>query len=134
MDFKKILVNYLTSFVIVIKKFFALIFSPYKTMRKISLEKDYGQLIIIAGLIFLYFKFIYYLRDKTYPATLIFLFFLFNFLLTVSFFYLVSRFFNSNLTSFSLLTSTILQSSNKQTFKPFNILSLFNKHFTSPFS
>jgi len=71
-------------------------------MRKISLEKDYYQLLIISGLVFLYFKFIYFLRDKPYPATLIFLFFLFNFLLTTSFFYLINKFFNSkkNETSF----------------------------------
>lgn len=96
MDFKNFLANCLTAFVIVIKRFFLLIFYPYKTMRKISLEKDYYQLLIITGLIFLYFKFIYFLRDKTYPATLVFLFFLFNFLLTVSFFYLLNKFFSSN--------------------------------------
>jgi len=91
MDFKIFLVNCLTAFVIVVKRFFLLIFYPYKTMRKISLEKDYYQLLIITGLIFLYFKFIYFLRDKTYPATLVFLFFIFNFLLTVSFFYLLNK-------------------------------------------
>lgn len=60
-------------------------------MRKISLEKDYYQLLVIAGLIFLYFKFIYFIRVKTYPATLVFLFFIFNFLLTISFFYLLNK-------------------------------------------
>lgn len=96
MDFKNFLVNCLTAFVIVVKRFFLLIFYPYKTMRKISLEKDYYQLLIITGLIFLYFKFVYFLRDKPYPATLVFLFFIFNFLLTVSFFYLFNKFFNSD--------------------------------------
>lgn len=66
-------------------------------MRRISLEKDYYQLLIITGLIFIYFKFIYYLREKTYPATLIFIFFLLNFLFTVFFFYL----FNKKKSSFS---------------------------------
>ena len=61
-------------------------------MRKISSEKDYYQLFIIASLIFLYFKFIYFLRDKPYPATLIFVFFIFNFLISVTFFYLLSKF------------------------------------------
>lgn len=91
MDFKNFLVNCLTAFVIVVKRFFLLIFYPYKTMRKISLEKDYYQLLIITGLVFLYFKFIYFLRDKPYPATLIFLIFLFNFFLTVFFFYFLSK-------------------------------------------
>lgn len=65
-------------------------------MRKISLERDYFQLAIIFGLVFLYFKFIYFLRDKSYPAALIFLFFLFNFSLTVSFFYFLSKNFEKD--------------------------------------
>jgi hypothetical protein len=89
-------IDLITSFVLVIRNFFLLIFYPYKTMRKISLEKDYYQLFIIAGLVFLYFKFVYFLREKTYPATLIFIFFLFSFSLTIFFFYLVNRFFGSN--------------------------------------
>jgi len=105
MDFKNFLVNCLTAFVIVIKRFFLLILYPYKIMRKISLEKDHYQLLIITGLVFLYFKFIYFLRDKPYPATLVFFLFLFNFLLTVSFFYLFNKFFysdqNKKETSFS---------------------------------
>jgi len=96
MDFKAFLVNCLTAFVIVIKRLFLLIIFPYKTMRKISFEKDYYQLLVIAGLIFLYFKFIYFLREKTYPATLVFLFFILNFILTVSFFYFINKFFSSN--------------------------------------
>lgn len=64
-------------------------------MRKISLEKDKYQPLFIIVLVFLYFKFIYFLRDKSYPATLIFLFFLFNFLLTVSFFYFMNKLFDS---------------------------------------
>ena len=96
MDFKTFLVNCLTALVIVVKRFFLLIFYPYKTMRKISLEKDYYQLLIITGLIFLYFKFIYFLRDVTYPATIIFFFFIFNFLLSVTFFYLLNKFISFN--------------------------------------
>lgn len=66
-------------------------------MRKISLENDHYQPLIITGLIFLYFKFIYFLRDKPYPATLIFLIFLFNFFLTVFFFYFLSKIFEKKL-------------------------------------
>ncbi len=65
-------------------------------MRRISEEKDNYQPTIIIGIIFLYFKFIYYLRDKIYPATLIYLLFIINFLLTVSFFYLLSKLFRQN--------------------------------------
>ena len=84
--------DFITSLVLVIRNFILLIFYPYKTMRKISLEKDYYQLIIIACLVFLYFKFIYFLRDQPYPATLIFIIFIFNFFLTVFFFYFLSKF------------------------------------------
>lgn len=89
-------INLITSLVLVVRNFILLIVYPYRTMRKISLEKDYYQPLIISVLVFLYFKFIYFLRDKPYPATLIFTIFLANFLLTVSFFYLLNKFFSSN--------------------------------------
>ncbi|MFA6532735.1 MAG: hypothetical protein WCT22_01930 [Patescibacteria group bacterium] len=96
MDFKKILVNLLSSFLLIFNRFVGLILNPYKTMRKINLEKDYYQPAIIIGIIFLYFKFVYYLRDKVYPATLIYLLFIINFLLTILFFYFLSRIFSKN--------------------------------------
>jgi len=96
MDFKKILVNFLASFFVLLKRFILLIISPYKTMRKISYEKDYYQPIIIISLVFIYFKFIYYLRDKIYPATLIYFLFIINVLLTIIFFYLLSKLFSKN--------------------------------------
>lgn len=65
-------------------------------MRKISLDKDYSQPVIIIGLIFIYFKFIYYLREKTYPASLIYFSFVINFLLTIVFFYLLSKLFSKS--------------------------------------
>lgn len=108
-------IDFITSLVLVIRNFILLIFYPYKTMRKISFEKDYYQLLIISGLVFLYFKFIYFLRDKPYPATLIFLIFLFNFFLTVFFFYFLSKVFEKRLNwksfvftlSYSLLPTLI---------------------------
>ncbi|EKE14257.1 MAG: hypothetical protein ACD_12C00603G0002 [uncultured bacterium] len=96
MDFKKILVDFLTSFLIVCNRFIGLILDPYKTMRKISLEKDYWQPGIIIGLIFIYFKFIYYLREKMYPATFIYGSFIINFLLTIIFFYFLAKLFSKN--------------------------------------
>jgi len=86
----------ITSFVLIVRYLILLIFSPYKTMRKISMEKDYYQPVIIIGIIFIYFKFIYYLRDKIYPATLVYILFIINFLLTVAFFYLLSKLFAKN--------------------------------------
>ena len=96
MDFKKILVNCLSSFLIVINRFIGLIFNPYKTMRRVSEEKDYYQPAFITGIIFIYFKFVYYLRDKIYPATLIYFLFIINVLLTIIFFYLLSKLFSKN--------------------------------------
>jgi len=97
MDFKKISVNGLSSFLIVINRCAGLIFNPYKTMRRISEEKDVYQPALIIGIIFIYFKFIYYLRDKIYPATIVYILFIFNFVLTVYFFYFLSRLFNKNI-------------------------------------
>lgn len=95
MDFKRFLINFLSSLLIVFKRSVGLISDPYTTMRKISAEKDNYQLLIIAGLIFVYFKFIYFLRDKVYPATFIYLIFILDFLMMVGFFYLMSKFIGS---------------------------------------
>jgi len=94
MVFKKeqILVNFITSSILVFRNFFFLIFYPYKTMRKISLEKDYWQILIIFFLVFLYFKLSYFLKDKPYPASFTFFTFLVNFFLTAGFFYFLSKF------------------------------------------
>lgn len=85
------LVGLITALILVVRNFFLLIFFPYKTMRKISKEDDYYQLAIIFFLVFVYFKFVYYLRNNFYPATFIFLAFLVNLFLTTGFFYLISR-------------------------------------------
>lgn len=85
------IVKLITAFILVIRNFVFLIFSPYKTIRKISAEDDYYQLGIIFCLVFIYFKFIYYLRSDPYPATFVFIIFLINFLLTTGFFYLASK-------------------------------------------
>lgn len=65
-------------------------------MRRISLEKDYYQPIIIFALIFLYFKFASSLRKNIYPTTIIYFFFIFNFFLSILFFYLISRLLGKN--------------------------------------
>jgi hypothetical protein len=85
------IIKIITAFILVIRNFIYLIFSPYKTIRKISSEDDYYQIGIIFFLVFVYFKFIYYLRTDPHPATFVFLIFLINFLLTTGFFYLVSK-------------------------------------------
>lgn|GEM_PF-728528 len=96
--------DFLTSFLTVIRNYFLLIIFPYKTVRKISFSDDRNQLLIIFGLIFLYFKFIYYLRGKPYPATLLFFIFIINFTVTISFFYWLSK--SSNKILFSSFVFT----------------------------
>ena len=66
-------------------------------MRKISQENDYWQIALIFFFVFLYFKFIYYLRPNPYPATFIFIIFILNFCLTVLFFYLLNSRVNRNI-------------------------------------
>ena len=81
----------LSSLILVVKNFFLLIIFPYRTMRRLSRESDYGQVFILFLIIFLYFKCAYFLRDKPYPATYTFLVFFLHFSLTVAFFYGLSR-------------------------------------------
>jgi len=66
-------------------------------MRKIAEGKDYWQIGIIFSLVFIYFKFAYFLRDKPYPATFIFFVFLLHFFLSVFFFYFLSSIAKKNL-------------------------------------
>lgn len=47
--------SFLASLIIVLRRFIRLIFTPYKTMRSISLEADNVQLYILFFLVFLYF-------------------------------------------------------------------------------
>lgn len=91
-----LLISFFTSLILIVRNFVFLIFSPYKTLRKISFEKDYYQPLTIFIGVFLYFKFVYFLRDKPYPATFIFLIFVINFFLTIIFFYFLTRFFDSD--------------------------------------
>jgi len=101
----RLIINLLIDLILVIKNFFLLIFLPYKTIRKVCLKKDYYQIGFIFLLVFVYFKFIYYLRDKPYPASLIFIIFLINFFLTSGFFYWLSWLFNKKIKYSSFLST-----------------------------
>jgi len=92
--FKDILI----SLILVLRNFFRLIFYPYATMRKIAQEKDWWQIIIIYGLVYLYFIFANIVRKKTlYPLIISsssfvsFVFFLLTFFLMVGFFCLFGK-------------------------------------------
>lgn len=102
MDFNKYFFNFFASFTIVLRRFFYLLFSPYKTMRKIALDKDKSQVFIILGFVLLYFYasgmfkeniFIYYLA------------FLFNFSFTILFFYILAKFFKKDIALSSFITT-----------------------------
>lgn len=85
---------------IVLRRFFYLLFSPYKTMRKIALEKDKTQIYIIIGiiLIFFYVSSLY----KEHTITYYFAFF-FSFAVTILYFFTVSRLFRKDITLISLI-------------------------------
>lgn len=90
MDFNTILIDFLTSLIIVFKRLILLIFTPYKTIRKISQEDDYLQIGIIFSLIFLYFFGVDKIRKLTVSPFLIFFIFIINFAFTVLFFHTAS--------------------------------------------
>lgn len=74
--------SFVASFLIVLNRFAGLILTPYQTMRKIGIDRDFGQLGIILFLVFLYFF-------ATEPPR--YLIFLLNFALTSGFFYGMGR-------------------------------------------
>ncbi len=94
MDFKTALSNFFASSLIVFRRFFNLIFVPYKAMRKISLEEDYKQPFIIFFVIFLYFQIANKIRAYTISPILTFLVFLLNFFLMTLFFYFLGKVLN----------------------------------------
>lgn len=100
---EELIINLISSFLLVVRNFFLLIFYPYKTMRKLSLNFDYYQLAIIFLAVFSYFKWAYFLKDKPYPATVTFIVFLINFFITVLFFYFLGKIFEKQASLSSLI-------------------------------
>jgi len=91
------LVNLFDSILIVFRRVRLLIFYPYKTMRKISLEKDMVQVGVILFISFLYFMFAYKIRNGIFFGILAFFIFIMLFLITTLFFYWSTKRFNNNL-------------------------------------
>jgi len=96
MDFKAIIADFTSSFIIVAQRFLLLIFFPYQTMRKISRENDYNQVAIIFIIVGLYFYISGSIRTIISPF-IAFLSFMLNFLFTVVFFYLFSLLFQKKI-------------------------------------
>ncbi len=96
MDFKQYAIELTASFLFVVQRFILLIFSPYRTMRKISQERDYGQILILLFFALLYFQVASKAKQLFLPSILPPLIFLVHFSLTIFFFYGMSSLYNSS--------------------------------------
>jgi len=103
MDFKNFLLDFVSSSVIIFRRYLNLIFTPYKTMRKISLEKDLMQVYIILGSIVLYFSFRSFWIKLQFPSFLYILIFILDFAFTILFFYLIGSLFSKETSPRSLI-------------------------------
>lgn len=91
MDFKLILSSLLASIFLVIQRIILLAISPYKTMRKISEETDYMQIVVIFSIIFIYFFSADRFRPYDYEPGILFLLTIFHYGATVLFFYMAAN-------------------------------------------
>ena len=89
MDFK-LVSSFLASLFLVIQRIIMLAISPYKTMRKISEETDYTQIVIIFIGIFIYFFSANKFRPYDYEPGILFLLTIFHYGATVLFFYMAA--------------------------------------------
>ncbi|PIS15938.1 hypothetical protein COT62_01085 [Candidatus Roizmanbacteria bacterium CG09_land_8_20_14_0_10_41_9] len=87
MDSKTFKEDFLVSLFLVIRRSIQLIVSPYRTMRKISQETDFLQILIIFFFIFVYFLFVALIRNSPIHSIVNMGIFLFQFGVTVLFFY-----------------------------------------------
>lgn len=86
------------SLLIVLRRILLLIFYPYTTMRRISLEKDKSQIGIIMLISFLYFMFAYKIRHGLIFGMVAFGVFVILFYGTTLFFYFSAKQFNKDIT------------------------------------
>ncbi len=103
MDFDSILASIAASLFILIRRFILLIFQPYQTMRKISQEKDYVQVLIILFLTLLYFLLSGTIRQSTVPVILVYAIFLGNLIMTIAFFFFLAKLSKNNITVSSFI-------------------------------
>lgn len=98
MDFNTTAANVSASFILILRRSIELIVTPYKTMRKISLETDFTQVYIILTILFIYFQIAYRLKEYNYQPLRAFLFLLVNGAATILFFYIFARIFKKAVT------------------------------------
>ena len=96
MGFNYFVSNVLASVFIVLQRIILLAISPYKTIRRISEEKDYLQIIIIFIIIGIYFLSADKLREYDYEPGILFILTFFHYAYTVIFFYIAAEFFQKN--------------------------------------
>lgn len=97
MDFKSLFIGLIASMLIVVRRFILLVLTPYKTLRKISLENDCSQIFIILFFVFFYFQLASSLRKTVISPNVIFVIFLINFFLTNLFFYFLAKLSNKEI-------------------------------------
>lgn len=90
MDFKNLAISFLASVFLVTQRTILLAISPYKTMRKISMETDYMQIVVIFLLICIYFFSANKFRPYDYEPGILFLLTFFHYAATVIFFYMAA--------------------------------------------
>ena len=102
MDFSTVILSFVASFFIFLRRVLHLIINPYTTMRKISQKTDWSEVIIIFSLVLLYFYAANSWREFPYEPALLFLFTVVHFILIVFYFYSLSQATHgqSNLRSF----------------------------------
>lgn len=144
MDFKSVIIEILSSAAIVLHRFVLLIFSPYKTMRAVSEEKDYMQLVIILTSVSLYFQYASKTRGLLYPAVAAPFFFFLGFGCMILFFYALSHIWNKRLSlkpflftfTYTLLPSLLWFSTNSMLYRllpPPRTVSMAGKAFSIVF-
>lgn len=98
MGFKELASGFLASVIVYLRRSFYLVFTPYKTMRRITLNGDYYQVAVIFLIALAYFLSSRSLRGGLFWGVLSFICFLILFFATVAFFYLFSRPFKTGVT------------------------------------
>src|SRR3989344_842908 len=103
----------LSSLIIVFRNFIFLMFSPYKTMRKIAKETDYGQPIIIFLIAIGYFCYAQIVRQRTLHPLIFASSALISIVMFGITFVLVTKFF------YFLYRRRTFQGAHEVTYKPF---------------
>ncbi|CAN5219392.1 hypothetical protein BH09PAT2_BH09PAT2_03340 [soil metagenome] len=96
MDFNSVLSRCIVSIIVVLQRIFLLIMYPYKTMRKISFETDYFQIILLFGCVCVYFYFANILRQYHYEPIILFILTVFHYLGSVLFFHFIATIFSKD--------------------------------------